>query len=163
MDKKEVRPLKNGKSKAIKSLKSGMEASAEIPANAHLNGFKRLCEAYIGTGDEKKREQAIKKIIRQENGLIDMLRQNDSLLTSNLEMAMMELALGCTVTETHIKTGSNGRTVERVERQLPPNQNAAEFLLINRSPDRFTKNPEAVKADGEGRIAEIMEALKNVK
>lgn len=155
--------MKTAKSKSINNIKSAMSSAAKSAETEHLNGFKRLCAAYLSTGDSKQREKAIKKVIRQESGLNEMLRQNDELLTADLERALMELALGCTVTEVRVKTGSGCKTIERITKQLSPNQAAAEFLLINRSPERFSRNPEPVKNDGEGRIDEILEALKNVK
>ncbi len=155
--------MKTAKSRSLSNIKSAMNSASKSLETEHLNGFKRLCAAYLSTGDSKQREKAIKKVIWQENGLNDMLRQNDEILTANLERALMELALGCTVVEERVKTGSNGKTIERITKQLPPNQAAAEFLLINRSPERFSRNPEPVKNDGEGRISEILEALKNVK
>lgn len=155
--------MKTAKSKSIKNIKTAMNSADKTAETERLNGFKRLCAAYLSTGDSKQREKAIKKVIRQENGLNEILQQNDEILTADLERALMELALGCTVTEERVKTGSGGKTIERITRQLPPNQAAAEFLLINRSPERFSRNPEPVRNDGEGRIDEILEALKNVK
>lgn len=80
-----------------------------------------------------------------------------------IEKAMMELATGCTVTETRVRTGAGGKTVEKIVKQLPPNQAAAEFLLINKASDRFARNPEVKKADGEGRLSEVLEAIRNVR
>ena len=153
--------MKTAKNKSIENIKSAMNSAAKNAENSHFNAFKRLCAAYLSTGDSKQREKAVKKVIRQENGLNEMLRQNDELLTADLERALMELALGCTVTEERVKTG--GKTIEKITKQLPPNQAAAEFLLINRSPERFSRNPEPVRNEGEGRINEILEALRNVK
>lgn len=155
--------MKTARKNSINNIKKAMSSAAEAAETQNLNGFKRLCEAYLSTGDTKQRDKAVRKVIRQENELNEMLRQNDDILTANLERALMELALGCTVTEERVKTGSGGKTIERITKRLPPNQAAAEFLLINRSPERFARNPETVKNDGEGRINEILEALKNVR
>lgn len=155
--------MKTAKNKSIENIKSAMNSATKTAEIGRLNAFKRLCAAYISTGDSKQREKAIKKVIRQESGLNEMLRQNDEILTADLERALMELALGCTVTEERVKTGTGGKTIEKITKQLPPNQAAAEFLLINRTPERFSRNPEPIKNDGEGRINEILEALKNVK
>ncbi|MBR1832491.1 MAG: hypothetical protein IJ784_08675, partial [Ruminiclostridium sp.] len=117
----------------------------------------------ISTGDAKQRERAISKVLRQEKQLNEMLRQNDDILIADIEKAMTELATGCTVTETRIRTGAGGKTVEKIVKQLPPNQAAAEFLLINKASDRFARNPEVKKADGEGRLSEVLEAIRNVR
>lgn len=151
---------KNRSLKALKSAASAIEKSGET---RDLNGFKRLCAAYIGTGDERQRERAIRKIIRQETGLAEMLRQNDNILIANAERALAELALGCTVTERRVRTTPQGRTVEETTRQLPPNQAALEFFLTNRNAERYSKNPESGSGDGDGRIAELVEVLRSVK
>ncbi len=156
--------MSRNKKRALETLKSGINSTGKAAESRDLNGFKRLCAAWTSTGDQKERERRIKKIVRQETGLAEMLRQNDDILTADLERAMLELATGCTVTETRTRVSSGGgKTVERIERQLPPNQSAAEFLLTNRAPERFTKNPQPVSEGGEGRISEILEALKNVR
>ena len=151
------------KSRSLKALKSAASAIEKSGETRDLNGFKRLCEAYISTGDERQRERAIRKIIRQETGLAEMLRQNDAILIATAERALAELAIGCTVTERRVKTTPQGRTVEEVTKQLPPNQTALEFFLTNRNPQQYSRNPEPKSGDGDGRMAELIEVLKNVK
>jgi len=151
------------KNKSLKALKSAAAACEKSSENGLLNGFKRICNAYISTGDERQRERALKKIIRQEQGLTDTLRQNDELLTAMAERALLELAYGCTVTERRIKTTPNGKSVEEIVRQLPPNEAALSFILTNRDAERYARNPQAKSGDGNGCISEIVEALKNVK
>ncbi len=151
---------KNRSLKALKSAASAIEKSGET---RDLNGFKRLCAAYIGTGDERQRERAIRKIIRQETGLAEMLRQNDAILIANAERALAELALGCTVTERRVRTSPQGRTVEEITRQLPPNQAALEFFLTNRNAEKYSKNPEKGAETDNGQLTKLIEVLKNVK
>lgn len=151
------------KSRSLKALKSAASAIEKSGENRDLNGFKRLCAAYISTGDERQRERAIRKIIRQETGLAEMLRQNDAILIADAERALADLALGCTITERRVKTTPQGRTVEEVTKQLPPNQAALEFFLTNRNAEKYSKNPEPESGDGEGRIAELVEVLRSVK
>lgn len=153
----------NRKNKSIKTLKSAAAACEKNAEFGLLNGFKRICCAYISTGDERQRERAIKKILRQEQGLTNTLRQNDELLTALAERALMELACGCTVTERKTRTTPNGKIVEETVRQLPPNEAALSFILTNRDAERYSKNPQAKSGDGNGCVADIVEALKNVK
>lgn len=154
--------MKSSKKRSINTLKSAI-AECENGDTERFNGFKRLCEAYVSTGDQKQRERAIAKIVRQEKGLQGVLKENDDIITANIEQALTELAIGCTVTEERIKIGKGGKVIQKVTKRLPPNQSAAEFLLINKCPDRYARNPEAKSENGEGRIDEILEAIKNVK
>lgn len=153
----------NRKNKSLKSLKSAAAACEKNSESGLLNGFKRICNAYISTGDERQRERALKKIVRQEQGLSDTLRQNDELLTAIAERALMELACGCTVTERKTKITPSGKITEEIVRQLPPNEAALSLILTNRDAERYAKNPQAKSGDGNGCISEIVEALKNVK
>ena len=153
--------MKTSKKKSIESLKNALGSAKESQESGTVNGFKRLCAAYVSTGDAKQRERAVGKVLRQEKGLNEMLRQNDDVLTALIERAMTELATGCTVTEKRVRTGSGGTVVETVTRQLPPNQAAAEFLLINKASDRYSRSPEVKSEDSEGRLTEILEAIKN--
>ena len=155
--------IKTSKKKSIESIKSALDSAKKSVESSTANGFKRLCAAYISTGDAKQRERAVNKVLRQEKGLNEMLRQNDDILTADIEKAMTELATGCTVTETRVRTGTGGKIVEMIVKQLPPNQAAAEFLLINKASDRFSRSPTAKSDDGEGRLSEILEAIKNAK
>ncbi|MCM1419437.1 MAG: hypothetical protein NC084_09725 [Bacteroides sp.] len=151
------------KKRSLKALGAALTGNEKNQENRDLNGFKRLCAAYVGTGDERQRERAIRRIVRQETGLAEMLRQNDAILIATAERALAELALGCTVTERRIRTSPQGRTVEEVVKQLPPNQAALEFFLTNRNSEKYSKNPETKPEDDRGRIAELVEVLKSVK
>lgn len=155
--------MANRKSKSLKALKSAVSEHEKIGENGLLNGFKRLCAAYISTGDERQRERAIRKIIRQENGLAEMLRQNEEILISCAERALAELALGCTVTERRVRTTPQGRTIEEVTKQLPPNQAALEFFLTNRKSEKYSKNPETKSETEDGQLGKLIEVIKNVK
>ena len=73
---------------------------------------------------------------------------------------MIRAATGYTVTEKKTRLVNGVKTVETVEKHIPPSNAAIEFYLINKKPGDYLRTG-GVSDGGEGKIGEILEALKN--
>lgn len=89
-----------------------------------------------------------------------MLSENSELITAEVEQALIRAATGYTVTEHKTKFVNGVKTVETIEKHIAPSQAAIEFYLINKKSEDYSKTGGA-SGDSEGKISEIMEALKN--
>ena len=79
---------------------------------------------------------------------------------SEVEESLYKKAVGGTVTETTKKI-SNGRVhTETKIKQVQPDQRAIEYFLNNRAADKWKSNPAAEDNNDNGKIAELMEGLK---
>lgn len=52
------------------------------------------------------------------------------------------------------------KTVETVEKHIQPSNAAMEFYLVNKKPGEYSRTG-GVSGDGEGKLDEILEAIKN--
>lgn len=79
---------------------------------------------------------------------------------SEVEKSLYKKAVGGTVTETTKKI-SNGRVhTETKIKQIQPDQRAIEYFLNNRAADKWKSNPSGGENGNDGKIAELMEGLK---
>ncbi len=75
---------------------------------------------------------------------------------AQVEQALLQRALGVTVTETRRETSEKGEKTVTTEKQLPPDISAQMFWLKNRDPDRWREKPEPPKPEGNGNLLEIL-------
>lgn len=153
--------MTNGKKKNLAALKKAMSGNDENAITERKSGVKMLVEAYVNNPDLKKRERAVRKVVRQRGEIKELLEGNAPLVTSEIEQALVEMATGYTAEESVTRLVNGRKSVEKRVRQIPPNQKAIEFYLTNKAD--YSNSPERKSEDGSGKIAEIMEALKNVK
>ena len=153
--------VKSRKQKSIEALKSGVLAAEKTTENDRPNIVKQLVNAVLTIPDEKKRAKALRKIIYNHTEIQKLLEENPKLLVADVERSMYELAAGCTITDETIIVSGGRKTVKTVTKQLPPNQAAIEFILTNKAD--YSARPESASSDANGKIDEIMEALRSVK
>lgn len=80
---------------------------------------------------------------------------------AEVEESLYKKAVGGTVTETTKKI-SNGRVhTETKIKQIQPDQRAIEYFLNNRAADKWKSNPTGEENGSDGKIAELLEGLKD--
>lgn len=114
----------------------------------------------MSTNNPTKRAKRIAEVKSKCDGIAELFAENSELLTAEVEQALIRAATGYTVTEKKVKFVNGVKTVETVEKYIPPSNAAMEFYLINKKPEAYSRTG-GVSGDGEGKIAEILEALKN--
>ncbi len=100
---------------------------------------------------------------RLQSGLNNLNKSlnSDEEKISEVEESLYKKAVGCTVTETTKKI-SNGRVhTETKIKQVQPDQRAIEYFLNNRASDKWKSNPTNEESGNDGKIAELLEGLKD--
>lgn len=148
------------KKKSIATLGAAIAEHEKLNNSSSASAVQQLVEAFLSTNNPAKRAKKITEIKSRYTGIDEMLKDNSELLTAEVEQALIRAATGYTVTEHKTKLVNGVKTVETSEKHIPPSQTAIEFYLINKKPGDYSKTG-GVSGDGEGRIVEIVEALKN--
>ncbi len=98
---------------------------------------------------------------RLQSGLNDLNKSLNSAeeKISEVEESLYKKAVGGTVTDTKI---SNGRVHKETKiKQVQPDQRAIEYFLNNRAGDKWKSNPAGAESGNDGKIAELLEGLKD--
>lgn len=148
------------KKKSIATLGAAIAEHEKLNNSSSASALQQLVEAFLSTDNPAKRAKKIAEIKSRHIGIDEMLKDNSGLLDAEVEQALIRAATGYTVIEKKIRLVNGVKTVETVERNIPPSNAAIEFYLINKMPGEYSRTG-GVSGDGEGKISEILEALKN--
>ncbi|MBQ9269964.1 MAG: hypothetical protein IJ206_10685 [Oscillospiraceae bacterium] len=75
-----------------------------------------------------------------------------------VEQALLQRALGLTVTETRTEVTEKGEKTVRTEKELPPDLSAQVFWLKNRCPEKWREKPP--EPQPEAREDNLLEMLR---
>lgn len=148
------------KKKSIAVLGAAIAEHEKLNNSTSTSAVQQLVEAFLSTNNPTKRTKKISEIKSRCGGIADLLSENSELLAAEVEQALIRAATGYTVTERKIKYVNGVKTVETLEKHIPPSNAAIEFYLINKKPGDYSK-AGGIFDGGEGKVAEILEALKN--
>lgn len=148
------------KKKSLAALGAAIAEHEKINNSAPTSAVQQLVEAFLSTNNPTKRAKKIAEIKSRSEGLNSLLEENSELVTAEIEQALYRAATGYTVTERKIKYVNGVKTVETFEKNILPSQAAIEFYLINKKPADYSRMG-GVSGDGEGKVEEILEAIKN--
>ncbi len=148
------------KKKSIAALGAAIAEHEKLNSSAPTSAVQQLVEAFLSTNNPTKRAKKISEIKSRYSGVAEMLEENSELLTAEVEQALIRAATGYTVVEHKTKFVNGVKTVETVEKHIAPSQAAIEFYLINKKSEEYSRTG-GTSGDSEGKISEILEALKN--
>lgn len=152
--------MNNKKKKSIAALGAAIAEHEKQMDGVPSSAVQQLVEAYLSTNNPAKRAKRIAEIKQRCEGINSILTSNSELLTAEVEQALLRAATGYTVTEHKIKLVNGIKTVETTEKHISPSQAAIEFYLTNKRPENYSRSGGST-ANGDGMIAEIMEAFRN--
>lgn len=148
------------KKKSIEALGTAIADYEKHSGNAPTSAIQQLVEAFLSTNNAVKRQKRIAEIKAQHEGVAAMLAENSELIASEVEQALYRAATGYTVTERKEKIVNGRKSIETVEKHILPSQSAIEFFLINKRAEDYSRTGGKT-GDGEGKLSEILEALKD--
>lgn len=148
------------KKKSLAALGAAIAEHEKINSSAPTSAVQQLVEAFLSTGNPTKRAKKIAEIKSRSEGLNTVLNENSALVAAEIEQALYRAATGYTVVEHKTKFVNGVKTVETVEKHIAPSQAAIEFYLINKKPADYSRTG-GVSGNGEGKVEEIPEAIKN--
>nr|DAE14386.1 MAG TPA: terminase small subunit [Phage sp. ctIHi3]DAG07191.1 MAG TPA: terminase small subunit [Caudoviricetes sp.] len=144
-------------------MSEDLNSFAANNSNDRFNAVQSLVNCCLNIQNVNKRQKAIADIVAKSDSVRQILDSNPELIRLDVEQALIRAATGYTVTERKERIVNGRRSVEITTKQIPPNQSAMEFYLINRAGDSYSKNPTSTTEGGNGKVDEILEALKNVR
>ena len=150
--------------KKNKSIQNLGAAIAEHEKNRGITPptvVQELVDAYLSTRNPAKRQKKIADIKARCEGVNELLSQSSELISTEIEQALFRAATGYTVTERKEKMRNGTRMVETTEKYIAPSQAAIKFYLINKKSESYSKHGGGSGENGEGRLDEILEALRN--
>ena len=148
------------KKKSIAALGAAIAGYENHRSDAPTSAVQQLVEAFLSTNNPAKRQKRIAEIKSKHDGIAAMLAENSELVASEVEQALLRAATGYSVTDTKEKIVNGRRSMETIKKHIPPSQSAIEFYLINKKPEDYSRTG-GKSANGDGKISEILEALKN--
>lgn len=148
------------KKKSIAALGAAIAEHEKLNKNTSTSAVQQLVEAFLSTNNPEKRAKKIAEIKSRHDGIAKMFAENSELLTAEVEQALIRAATGYIVTEHKTKFVNGVKTVETVEKHIAPSQAAIEFYLINKKSEDYSR-AGGTSGDGEGKLSEILEAIKN--
>lgn len=148
------------KKKSIATLGAAIAEHEKLNNSSSTSAVQQLVEAFLSTNNPAKRAKKIAEVKSKCNGIAELFAENSELLTAEVEQALIRAATGYTVIEKKVRYVNGVKTVETVEKHIPPSNAAMEFYLINKKPGEYSRTG-GIPGDGEGKITEILEALKN--
>lgn len=148
------------KKKSIAALGAAIAEHEKLNNSTSTSAVQQLVEAFLSTTNPTKRAKRISEIKSRCGGIAEMLQENSELLTAEVEQALIRAATGYTITEKKTRLVNGVKTVETIEKHIASSQAAIEFYLVNKKPGDYSRTG-GTTGDSEGRIAEILEALKN--
>lgn len=148
------------KKKSIAALGAAIAEHEKLNQSAPTSAIQQLVEAFLSTENPAKRAKKIAEVKSRCGGIAQTLSENAELLTAEVEQALIRAATGYTVIEHKTKFVNGVKTVETVERHIPPSNAAMEFYLVNKKSGEYSRTG-GVTDSGEGRLDEITEAIRN--
>lgn len=148
------------KKKSIAALGAAIAEHEKLNKNTSTSAVQELVEAFLSTNNLVKRAKRIAEVKSRREGIAGLFAENSELLTAEVEQALIRAATGYTVTEHKTKFVNGVKTVETIEKHIAPSQAAIEFYLINKKSEDYSRSG-GTSGDSEGKISEILEAIKN--
>ena len=148
------------KKKSIAALGAAIAECEKMNNSSSASVVQQLVEAFLSTNNPTKRAKRISEVKSRCTSIADLFADNSELIAAEVEHALIRATTGYTVTEHKTKFVNGVRTVETIEKHIPPSNAAIEFYLINKKPGDYSRTG-GISDGGEGKIAEILEALKN--
>lgn len=120
------------------AIKSAENSENEVGSTETVADFVNVL---LNEPDKKKRKQRMKDFSERRKDVAKFLAENEDLINSEAEMALISAAVGSTHTETEISYKGGRRQVTTKTKKIMPNANALNFLLKNRMPDKYSDKP----------------------
>lgn len=120
------------------ALKSAENTENEVGSTETVADF---VNALIAEPDKKRRKQMMKEFSERRRDVAKFLKENEDLINTEAEMALIGAAVGSTHTEKEVSYKGGRRQVTTKTKKVLPNSHALNFLLKNRMPDKYSDKP----------------------
>lgn len=152
--------MKKCKKQALTDIADAMSVAGQHDKKDTAAGsLQDVISAALSEPNEKRRRKLLRDFAARRADVAAFLAENEELVNSEAEAALIGAAVGGTAVEKKISYKGGRRQETTVKRHIPPNMAALGMYLKNRMPDKYSDHPA-----GETEIedtSEINEVIDN--
>ena len=117
------------------------EAGQNDKTDTAAGSLQDIISAALSEPNEKRRRKLLRDFAARRADVAAFLAENEELVNSEAEAALIGAAVGRTFTEKKISYKGGRRQETSVKRHIPPNMAALGLYLKNRMPERYSDHP----------------------
>lgn len=128
----------DSKEKSIAALHSVICAYETSGTDTSSGSLQDIISTALCEKDKKERKKMLRDFSARHSEVLDYVLNNEELVNSEAEAALISAAVGGVVTEKKVfyKGGRRQETIS--QRHIPPNMAALSLLLKNRMPEKYS-------------------------
>lgn len=151
--------MKNNRKQALSEIAAAMSATGKNDKTDIAAGsLQDLINAALSEPNEKRRRKMLNDFAARRSDVADFLSQNENLINSEAEAALIGAAVGGTFTEKKVSYKGGRRQETVVKKHIPPNMAALGLYLKNRMPDKYSDHPASeIEIEDTGEINEVID------
>lgn len=132
----------DSRKKALADLRSAIKPQREDKEDIAAGSLQDLINAALSEPNEKRRRKMLRDFAARRSDVADFLSQNEKIINSEAEAALIGVAVGGTFTEKKVSYKGGRRQETLVKKHVPPNMAALGFYLKNRMPEKYSDDPQ---------------------
>lgn len=134
--------VKNNRKKALSDIAAAMsEAGQNDKTDTAAGSLQDIISAALSEPNDKKRRKLLRDFAARRADVAAFIADNEDLINSEAEAALIGAAVGGTFTERKISYKGGRRQESIIGRKVQPNMAALALLLKNRMPDKYSDHP----------------------
>ncbi len=134
--------MKNNRKKALSDIAAAMsEAGQNDKTDTAAGSLQDIISAALSEPNDKKRRKLLRDFAARRADVAAFIADNEDLINSEAEAALIGAAVGGTFTERKISYKGGRRQESIIGRKVQPNMAALSLLLKNRMPDKYSDHP----------------------
>lgn len=127
---------------SMKELSDALKLKKSDTADKESDTIADFMKKLMQEPDKKVRKQMVKDFSASRSDAVKFLKDNEELINSEAEIALINAAVGSTIVEKEISYAGGKRTVKTRKKVIPPNTNALNIYLKNKMPDKYSDKPQ---------------------
>lgn len=151
--------MKNSRKKALSDIAAAMsETGQNDKTDTSAGSLQDIIAAALSEPNEKRRRKLLKDFADRRKDVAAFLADNEDLINSEAEAALIAAAVGGTAVEKKISYKGGRRQETTVKRHIPPNMAALGMYLKNRMPERYSDHPAGeIEIEDTSEINEVID------
>lgn len=134
--------VKNNRKKALSDIAAAMsEAGQNDKTDTAAGSLQDIISAALSEPNDKNRRKLLRDFAARRADVAAFIADNEDLINSEAEAALIGAAVGGTFTERKISYKGGRRQESIIGRKVQPNMAALSLLLKNRMPDKYSDHP----------------------
>lgn len=151
--------MKNSRKKALSDIAAAMsETGQNDKTDTSAGSLQDIIAAALSEPNEKRRRKMLRDFADRRKDVAEFLSENEALINSEAEAALIGAAVGGTAVEKKISYKGGRRQETTFKRHIPPNMAALGMYLKNRMPERYSDHPAGeIEIEDTSEINEVID------